>query len=59
METERDQSLDRRNAFDVLMAAAREGVLPQCIDTQCIEPQELKELCSDQLLYKDILGMFI
>ena len=42
----------RRNAFDVLMAATCERVLPKAI-----EPPEGKELRSDQRLYNDILGM--
>ena len=53
-ETERAQAPDRRNAFDVLMAATCERVLPQCI-----EAHEGKELRSDQRLYNDILGMHL
>ena len=40
------------HAFDVLMAATCERVLPKAI-----EPPEGKELRSDQRLYNDILGM--
>ena len=43
---------NRKNAFDVLMAATCERVLPKAV-----EPPEEKELCSDQRLYNDILGM--
>ena len=42
----------QRNIFDVLMAATCERVLPKAV-----EPLEGKELCSDQQLYNDILGM--
>ena len=50
METE--SASTQRNAFDVLMAATCERVLPQAV-----EPPEGKQLRSDQQLYNDVLGV--
>ena len=50
---EASEPMSGRNAFDVLMAASHERVLPQAV-----EPTLGKELRSDQWLYNDVSGMF-
>lgn len=52
MNSESSQPMHSKNAFDVLMASSYERVLPRVV-----EPNEGKELRSDQHLYNNILGV--